>query len=78
MWSDFSRQKFTMTLEIDEKKIAANLDGIKKIADAKNSSKSGGEFYRQMYEDYLMAYSGIGLYITTVRGKHAVVKSADM
>lgn len=67
-----------MTLEIDEKRIATNLDGIKKIADAKDSSKSGGELYRRMYEDYLRAYSDIGLYITTVRGKHAVVKSDDM
>lgn len=67
-----------MTLEINEKRIAAMLDGIKKIADTKNASPSGGDRYRQMYEDYLRAYSGIGLYITTVRGNHAVVKSADM
>jgi hypothetical protein len=67
-----------MTLEIDEKRIAANLDGIKKIADAKNSSQRGGDRYRQMYEDYIRAYSDIGLYITTVRGAHVVVKSEDL
>jgi hypothetical protein len=67
-----------MTLEIDEKRIAANLDGIKKIADAKNSSQSGGDRYRQMYGDYLRAYSDIGLYITTVGDMHVVVKSDDL
>lgn len=67
-----------MTIEIDEKRIAANLDGIKKFADSNESSKSGVEKYRQIYGDYIRAYSDIGLYITIVNGRHAIVKNSDM
>ena len=67
-----------MTIEINEKRITSNLDGIKKIADAKESSKSGSSHYRQLYSDYLRAYSDIGLYITIIDGKHVIVKSDEL
>ena len=67
-----------MTLEIDEYRIATNLDGIRNIADMRESAPSTRERYLRMYEDYLRAYSDIGLYITTVDGSHVVIKVEDM
>lgn len=64
-----------MTLEIDEKLLASSLDGMKILADSKESS---GNPYVRMYSDYIKAYSEIGLYITQDRGHHVVVKSSEM
>ncbi len=64
-----------MTLDIDEKALAATLDGMKRMSEERASS---GNPYARTYSDYLKAYSDIGLYITFVKGKHVVVKSSEM
>lgn len=64
-----------MTLEIDEKFIAATLDGMKRISEARDST---GNPYGRIYADYLNAYSDLGLYITVIDGHHVVVKSSEM
>lgn len=64
-----------MTIEFDETFLEHHLDGIKKIAD-KNDSKYNE--YPKMYNDYIRAYSILGLYITTVNGKHVVKRMSDL
>lgn len=64
-----------MTLEIDENKLGAVLDSMKRIAESKASS---GNPYQRMYGDYLRAYSEIGLYITVIDGRHVVRKSSEL
>lgn len=64
-----------MTLEFDEKKFAATLDSMKRIAESKASS---GNPYQRLYGDYLRAYSEIGLYITVIDGKHVISKSSEL
>ena len=64
-----------MTIDIDEKLLAASLDGMKRIAEVKESS---GNPYGRTYSDYLKAYSDIGLYISFSNGHHTVAKSAEL
>jgi hypothetical protein len=64
-----------MTLEIDERMLGAKMDGMKRLSEAKQSSNNP---YERMYSDYINAYSDIGLYISTVDGRHVVAKSCDM
>lgn len=64
-----------MTIDIDEKFLAAMLDGMKKMADSKTSS---GNPYVTKYSDYLNAYSDIGIYATVIDGHHVIAKSSEM
>ena len=64
-----------MTLEIDEKHLASNLDSMKRMSEAKDSQCNP---YGKLYSDYIRAYSDIGLYVTFVDGHHVIAKCAEM